>query len=148
MLLFFRPENVDFNNESDLSSNGKNMATGKIERVTFLGNSADVVIRCGTIALRARVHPTRAPEAGNWFVFRSAGVVHYFSGVGNSLALRMQLKIPVEIMCRGCGTRLFLARSSPSRLCCNYEGTMLNDSEESRPIDKLQKARSFGFASG
>jgi iron(III) transport system ATP-binding protein len=72
VLLFFRPENVDFNNESDLSSNGKNMATGKIERVTFLGNSADVVIRCGTIALRARVHPTRAPEAGKLVRFSVA----------------------------------------------------------------------------
>ena len=72
VLLFFRPENVDFNNESDLSSNGKNMATGKIERVTFLGNSADVVIRCGKIALRARVHPTRAPEAGKQVRFSVA----------------------------------------------------------------------------
>src|SRR4029077_17073138 len=72
VLLFFRPENVDFNNESDLSSNGKNMATGKIERVTFLGNSADVVIRCGAIALRARVHPTRAPKAGKLVRFSVA----------------------------------------------------------------------------
>jgi hypothetical protein len=78
--------------------------------------------------------------------------VHYFSGLGNSLALRMQLKNPVEIMCRVCGTRPLFGTVFPRRrLCCNYErdrDVILNDSEESRPTDELQKARSFGFASG
>jgi iron(III) transport system ATP-binding protein len=58
--LFFRPENIEFGH----ATNGKNAATGAVERVTFLGNAADVIVRCGEIALRARTHPARAPEVG------------------------------------------------------------------------------------
>jgi iron(III) transport system ATP-binding protein len=63
-LLFFRPEYVEFGDEHSPSDNGTNTGTGIVERATFLGNSADVVIRCGEIALRARAHPSRAPALG------------------------------------------------------------------------------------
>ena len=63
-LLFFRPENVELSDEVVSPSNGNNTGTGTVERVTFLGNSADVVIRCGDVALRMRAHPARAPVAG------------------------------------------------------------------------------------
>jgi len=62
--LFFRPEYVEFFDRNNPSNNGTNTGTGIIERVTFLGNSADVVIRCGEIALCVRAHPTRTPAAG------------------------------------------------------------------------------------
>ena len=65
--LFFRPENVEFAHEAT-STNG-NTATGAVERVTFLGNAADVIVRCGEIALRARAHPTRAPKVGRQVSF-------------------------------------------------------------------------------
>jgi ABC-type sugar transport system ATPase subunit len=67
-LLFFRPENVEFRHDV-ASVNGKNTATGAVERVTFLGSAADVVVRCGEIALRARAHPTRAPKVGRQVSF-------------------------------------------------------------------------------
>ena len=63
-LLFFRPEYVEFCDEHSPSYNGTNEGTGTVERTTFLGNSADVVIRCGEIALRVRAHPARAPAPG------------------------------------------------------------------------------------
>lgn len=72
VLLFFRPENVEFSNELNSSNHGNNRASGTIERVTFLGNSADVVIRCGEIVLRARVHPARTPPAGKTVCFSVA----------------------------------------------------------------------------
>jgi len=62
--LFFRPEYVEFFDRNNPSNNGTNTGTGTVERVTFLGNSADVVIRCGEIALRVRAHPARTPAAG------------------------------------------------------------------------------------
>ena len=70
--LFFRPENVDFVDSSLSGPNGNNTANGAVERVTFLGNAADVIIRCGEIALRARSHPTRAPEVGREVSFSVA----------------------------------------------------------------------------
>jgi iron(III) transport system ATP-binding protein len=63
-LLFFRPEYVEFCHENNPSANGTNTGTGIVERATFLGNSADVVIRCGEIALRVRAHPARTPASG------------------------------------------------------------------------------------
>jgi iron(III) transport system ATP-binding protein len=60
--LFFRPENVDLLEES--AGNGLNRGTGVVERATFLGNSADVVLRCGDIAVRVCVHPGRTPSVG------------------------------------------------------------------------------------
>ncbi|HET6493673.1 MAG TPA: ABC transporter ATP-binding protein [Burkholderiales bacterium] len=72
VLLFFRPENVEFVRATNPSPNGHNTGTGIVERVTFLGNSADVMIRCGEIGLRARVHPARTPEAGKRVCFSVA----------------------------------------------------------------------------
>jgi iron(III) transport system ATP-binding protein len=67
-LLFFRPEYVElFDAESPAGA--LNQGKGIIERVTFLGSSADVVIRCGEIALRARAHPARIPVAGRTVSF-------------------------------------------------------------------------------
>lgn len=62
--LFFRPEYVEFFAGNNPSTNGTNVGTGTVERVTFLGNSADVVIRCGEIALRVRAHPAHTPAVG------------------------------------------------------------------------------------
>jgi ABC-type sugar transport system ATPase subunit len=70
--LFFRPEYVEFFDGNNPSNNGTNTGTGIVERVTFLGNSADVVIRCGEIALRVRAHPTRTPAAGKQVHFSVA----------------------------------------------------------------------------
>jgi len=66
--LFFRPENVAFGS----SANGANSATGTVERVTFFGSAADVIVRSGEIALRARTHPARAPEVGRQVGFSVA----------------------------------------------------------------------------
>ena len=63
-VLFFRPENVELRYASDGSDGGKNISQGVVERVIFLGNSADAVVRCGELALRVRCHPARAPETG------------------------------------------------------------------------------------
>src|SRR5262249_5423455 len=63
-LLFFRSEYVGLCGEHSPACIGKDERTGIIERTTFLGNSADVVIRCGEIALRVRAHPARAPAPG------------------------------------------------------------------------------------
>jgi iron(III) transport system ATP-binding protein len=62
--LFFRPEYVELFDWNNSLNNGTNTGTGTIERVTFLGNSADVVIRCAEIALRVRAHPTHTLAAG------------------------------------------------------------------------------------
>jgi iron(III) transport system ATP-binding protein len=63
-LLFFRPEYVELCEEHNPSNNGTNTGSGTVERATFLGNSADIVIRCGEVALRVRAHPSRAPAPG------------------------------------------------------------------------------------
>jgi iron(III) transport system ATP-binding protein len=60
--LFFRPENVDILDET--AGNGLNRGSGVVERATFLGNSADVMVRCGSTAIRARVHPSQTPAVG------------------------------------------------------------------------------------
>jgi iron(III) transport system ATP-binding protein len=70
--LFFRPEYVEFFAGNNPSTNGTNVGTGTVERVTFLGNSADVVIRCGEIALRMRAHPARTPAVGKQVHFSVA----------------------------------------------------------------------------
>jgi iron(III) transport system ATP-binding protein len=72
-LLFFRPEYVEFV-ESESCPNGLNGGHGVVERVTFLGNSADVVVRCGDTALRARAHPARTPAAGRPIGFSVAPI--------------------------------------------------------------------------
>ena len=69
--LFFRPEHVEFFDGNNPSENGTNTGKGIVKRVTFL-NSADIVIRCGEIALRLRAHPTRTPAAGKQVYFSVA----------------------------------------------------------------------------
>ena len=70
--LFFRPEYVDLADVDDAVNNGPNCGAGVVERVTFLGNSADVVIRCGEITLRARAHPSGLPIVGKRVKFSVA----------------------------------------------------------------------------
>jgi len=62
--LFFRPESVDFLNEAAEAGDSPNYGSGVVERVTFLGNSVDVIIRCNDVKLRVRTHPARAPTVG------------------------------------------------------------------------------------
>ncbi len=70
--LFFRPENVELSNGSDASANELNHAMALVERATFLGNSADVILRCGEIVLRVRAHPARVPRVGERVYFSVA----------------------------------------------------------------------------
>jgi iron(III) transport system ATP-binding protein len=63
-LLFFRPEYVSLSETPDPNANGTNRGTATVERITFLGNSVDVLVRCGDVQLRACVHPARAPRGG------------------------------------------------------------------------------------
>lgn len=71
--LFFRPESVEFLDEAVATAdNARNHCTGFIERVTFLGSSADVIIRCSDLKVRARTHPARAPAVGQAVRFRVA----------------------------------------------------------------------------
>ena len=62
--LFFRPENVELLSGSEASANETNHGSALVERATFLGNSADVILRCGETALRVRAHPARLPSTG------------------------------------------------------------------------------------
>ena len=62
--LFFRPECVDLLEEKAPASNDPNYGSGVVERVTFLGNSADVIMRCNDVRLRLRTHPSRTPAVG------------------------------------------------------------------------------------
>jgi iron(III) transport system ATP-binding protein len=62
--LFFRPESVDLCDETAAANNAPNYGSGVVERVTFLGNSADVIMRCNDVALRVRTHPARTPAVG------------------------------------------------------------------------------------
>ncbi len=63
-LLFFRPEYVQLSEADGIAKSGNNSGDGVVERVTFLGNSVDAVIRCRDIALRVRAHPAQAPRIG------------------------------------------------------------------------------------
>ena len=62
--LFFRPESVEFLDQGAGADSAPNHGSAIIERVTFLGNSADVTMHCNELKLRARMHPARAPTAG------------------------------------------------------------------------------------
>ena len=62
--LFFRPESVEFLDEAAAADNAPNHGAGVVERVTFLGNSADVTMRCNDVRLRVRTQPARTPAAG------------------------------------------------------------------------------------
>jgi iron(III) transport system ATP-binding protein len=62
--LFFRPESVEFLEDTAATYNSPNYGVAVVERVTFLGTSADVIIRCNDVKLRARTHPARTPAVG------------------------------------------------------------------------------------
>ena len=62
--LFFRPESVQFL-DGAASEKAPNRGCGVVERITFLGNSADVIVRCNAVKLRARTHPARTPAVGS-----------------------------------------------------------------------------------
>ena len=62
--LFFRPESVEFLDQAAVADNSRNHGAGVVERVTFLGNSADVIMRCNNVKLRVRTHPARTPAVG------------------------------------------------------------------------------------
>ena len=62
--LFFRPESVEFLDGTAAADNPPNHGAGVVERVTFLGNSADVILRCNDVQLRVRTHPARTPAVG------------------------------------------------------------------------------------
>jgi iron(III) transport system ATP-binding protein len=49
-----------------------NHGAGVVERVTFLGNSADVIFRSGATAVRMRAHPARIPAVGKTVSFSVA----------------------------------------------------------------------------
>jgi len=68
-LLFFRPENLEILDGNGRSESETNHGTGIVERVTFLGNSADVILRCGATAVRVRAHPARIPAVGKTVSF-------------------------------------------------------------------------------
>jgi iron(III) transport system ATP-binding protein len=71
-LLFFRPENVEILDGNDPAGSETNRAAGVVERVTFLGNSADVILRSGATTVRVRAHPARIPAAGKKVSFSVA----------------------------------------------------------------------------
>jgi len=62
-LLFFRPENVAILDGNGPAVSETNHGAGVVARVTFLGNSADVILRTGATAVRVRAHPARTPHA-------------------------------------------------------------------------------------
>ena len=64
--LFFRPECVDlFERAAPENNASTNHGSAVVERVTFLGNSADVIMRCKDVRLRVRSHPARTPAVGS-----------------------------------------------------------------------------------
>ena len=65
--LFFRPESVEI--IDGVNNNATNSTSASVERVTFLGSFADVVLRCGELRIRARTHPARAPVVGASLIF-------------------------------------------------------------------------------
>ncbi|MBI2228894.1 MAG: ABC transporter ATP-binding protein [Deltaproteobacteria bacterium] len=70
--LFFRPECVDLGEETAGADGAPNRGSAIVERVTFLGNAADVIMRCNEVRLRARAHPTRIPAVGQRVCFSVA----------------------------------------------------------------------------
>jgi len=70
--LFFRPENVELAAEDQVKENDLNWACGTVERVTFLGNSVDMLLRCANVSVRVRTHPGRTPRSGGRVLFTVA----------------------------------------------------------------------------
>ena len=80
--LFFRPESIELLDANRIDGFGANHGSALVERVTFLGNSADVILRSGDARLRLRAHPARIPSVGTKVSFSVCrGVVHRLSGV-------------------------------------------------------------------
>jgi iron(III) transport system ATP-binding protein len=61
--LFFRPESIEVLAGSS-ADGATNQGSALVERVTFLGNSADVILRSGEVRLRYRAHPAQIPDVG------------------------------------------------------------------------------------
>jgi iron(III) transport system ATP-binding protein len=61
--LFFRPESIELADDNAVHA-AANHGTALVERVTFLGNSADVMLRSGEVRIRLRAHPARIPSVG------------------------------------------------------------------------------------
>jgi ABC-type Fe3+/spermidine/putrescine transport system ATPase subunit len=61
--LFFRPESIELVDGKAVDA-AANHGTALVERATFLGNSADVILRSGEVRLRLRAHPARIPNVG------------------------------------------------------------------------------------
>ena len=58
--LFFRPESIELVDGNRVDG-AANHGSALVERVTFLGNSVDVILRSGEVRLRLRAHPARIP---------------------------------------------------------------------------------------
>jgi iron(III) transport system ATP-binding protein len=71
-LLFFRPEYVEFLSDAHTAGEARNQGSATVERMIFLGDSVDVILRCGDVVLRARTHPSRMPAPGARVTFRVA----------------------------------------------------------------------------
>jgi len=61
--LFFRPESIDLV-DGHVANGGINQGSALVERVTFLGNAADVILCSNDVRLRLRAHPARIPKVG------------------------------------------------------------------------------------
>jgi len=69
--LFFRPESIELR-ESGVVNGAANHGSALVERVTFLGNSADVMLSSDDVRLRLRAHPARIPRVGDKLNFSVA----------------------------------------------------------------------------
>jgi len=61
--LFFRPETIELV-DGNAAGGTPNCASALVERVTFLGNSADVILRSDAMRIRLRAHPVKIPSVG------------------------------------------------------------------------------------
>ncbi len=61
--LFFRPESIELL-DGRSADGAVNHASALVERVTFLGSSADVNLRSGDVRIRLRAHSARIPAVG------------------------------------------------------------------------------------
>jgi iron(III) transport system ATP-binding protein len=69
--LFFRPERIDLPGDGR-ADGAANRGSALVERVIFLGNSADVILRSGEVRLRYRAHPAKIPNVGTRVSFSVA----------------------------------------------------------------------------